>query len=220
MLMPREVGRVIKNLREKAHLRQTDLSRACGVKQPNLSRIEKGHCAPRHSTLARIAEALGASVEAIEAEAAKLDSLDRSLRPGEAGGGGAKTMAVPLFDISTGQGVNFDEGGRPRGDLDMTLELPQVDAPCFACRVQGDAMLAAGREGFADGDIVVFAQRPPANGDFAFVRTREAAAFRQVFSEAQGLRLVPLNRAHEEKLVPAGEVLQAWKLVQHLRVLE
>jgi len=224
--MAGEIGRVIKKLREQAHLRQADLSKACGVKQPNLSRIEKGHCDPRHATLSRIAEALGTTVEAIEIESARLVSLSwpmPRLVVGQAsnlGPTGLKTMVIPVFDTSAGYNVDFDDGSHPVGVSDMNLEVPLVDVPCFACRVYGDSMVGNGKESFAHGDIVVFAQRQPRNGDFAFIRTRDLSTFKQVFFEAGGVRLVPLNRSYEEKVVNAKDITQAWKLVQHVHLYE
>jgi phage repressor protein C with HTH and peptisase S24 domain len=223
--MAGEIGRVIKRLREQSRKRQSDLSKDCNVKQPNLSRIEKGHCEPRHATLARIAEALGTSVEVIEAEAAKLAAMTTwpLPRPGSAderGGAGVKTMTVPVFDTSAGYGVDFDAAGRPVGLGDLVLQVPLVDVPCFACRVSGDSMSPRAGEGFAAGDILVFAQRAPRSGDFAFARTRAAATFRQVFFEAGEVRLVPLNRSYEELRVASREIVQMWKLVQHLRLFE
>jgi SOS-response transcriptional repressor LexA len=223
--MAGEIGKVIKRLREQARLRQSDLSKACNVKQPNLSRIEKGHCEPRHSTLSRIAEALGTSVEAIEMEAAKLAAmttwpLPRPASGDELGPGGLKTMTVPVFDTSAGYSIDFDDGGHPVGLSDMVVQVPLVDVPCFACRVYGDSMAAPGGEVFTAGDIVIFAQRPPRSGDFAFVRTPDASTFKQVFFEAGEVRLVPLNRAYEEARAPTKGILQMWKLVQHLRMFE
>jgi DNA-binding XRE family transcriptional regulator len=223
--MAGEIGKVIKKLREQARLRQSDLSKACNVKQPNLSRIEKGHCEPRHSTLARIAEALGTSVEAIEMEAAKLAAmttwpLPRPASGDDLGPAGLKTMTVPVFDTSAGYSVDFDEGGHPVGHSDMIVQVPLIDVPCFACRVYGDAMTFTGSDSFAAGDIVIFAQRPPRSGDFAFVRTPQSSAFKQVFFEAGEVRLVPLNRAHEEQRVPTSNIAQMWKLVQHMRLFE
>ncbi len=223
--MAGEIGKVIKKLREQARLRQSDLSRACSVKQPNLSRIEKGHCEPRHTTLARVAEALGTSVEAIEMEAAKLAAmttwpLPRPASGDDLGSANLKTMTVPVFDTSAGYSVEFDEGGHPVGLSDMIVQVPLVDVPCFACRVHGDAMTSPGNDGFTAGDIVIFAQRPPRSGDFAFVRTPGASAFKQVFFEAGEVRLVPLNRAHEEQRVPTRNIAQMWKLVQHMRLFE
>jgi SOS-response transcriptional repressor LexA len=81
-------------------------------------------------------------------------------------------------------------------------------------------MVGTGRDNFPNGDIVIFAQRQPRNGDYAFVRTRELSTFKQIYFEPQGVRLVPLNRAYEEKVVPTKELLQAWKLVQHVRMFE
>ena len=223
--MAGEIGRVIKRLREQSRKRQSDLSKDCNVKQPNLSQIETGRCEPRHATLARVAEALGTSVEAIEAEAARLAAMTTwpvggSGPGGEGAAAGVRTMTLPVFAAAAGYALDFDESGRPRGPGELVVQLPLVDVPCFACRVAGDAMLGHGGEGFAPGDILVFAQRPPRSGDFAFVRTRAAASFKQIFFEAGEVRLVPLNRAHEELRVPAREVLQMWKLVQHLRIME
>lgn len=224
--MAGEIGKVIKKLREGSRLRQSDLSKACNVKQPNLSRIEKGHCEPRHATLSRIAEALGTTVDTIEMEAAKLAAMTTWPLPRPISGGdersavGLKTMTVPVFETSAGYSVDFDDGGHPVGLSDMVIQVPLVDVPCFACRVFGDSMLSPGADSFAPGDIVVFAQRPPRSGDYAFVRTDEFSTFKQVFFEAGQVRLVPLNRSYEEARVPAREIIQMWKLVQHVRLFE
>jgi len=225
--MAGEVGRIIKRLREEVRLRQSDLAKACGVKQPNLSRIEKGRCEPRRATLARISEALGTTVETIEQAAAKLAAMTTwpLPRPATSGGGdsipgGMRTMTVPVFDTSAGYGIDFDDGGHAVGHSDMTIQVPVVDVPCFACRVYGDSMVSGGVDSFAPGDIVVFAQRQPRSGDYAFVRTDELSSFKQVFFEASKVRLVPLNRAYEELRVPAEDVIQMWKLVQQVRLFE
>jgi len=223
--MGSEIGRVIKKLRETAHLRQADLSKSCGVKQPNLSRIEKGHCEPRHSTLSRIAEALGTTVEIIETEASRLASLSwppprQPMIHAGTPPAGVKTMAIPVFDTSAGYAVDFDDGSHPMGVSDMSIEVPLVDVPCFACRVYGDSMVGTGRDSFPGGDIVVFAKRQPRNGDYAFIRTRDLSTFKQVYFEPQGVRLVPLNRAYEEKVIPTKDLVQAWKLVQHVRIFD
>jgi len=223
--MAGEIGRVIKRLREQSRKRQSDLSKDCNVKQPNLSRIEKGRCEPRHATLARVAEALGTSVEAIEAEAARLAAMTTwpvggSGPGGEGAAAGVRTMTLPVFAAAAGYALDFDESGRPRGPGELVVQLPLVDVPCFACRVAGDAMLGHGGEGFAPGDILVFAQRPPRSGDFAFVRTLDLSGFKQVFFEHGFVRLVPLNRAYEEKTLPSNELVHAWKLVQHFRMFK
>lgn len=225
--MAGEIGRVVKRLREEARLRQSDLSRACNVKQPNLSRIEKGRCEPRRATLERIAEALDTTVENIEMDAAKLASMTTWPLPGPAiargedsGPGGVRTMTVPVFDTSAGYAIDFDDGDHPVGMSDMTIQVPLVDVPCFACRVYGDSMTSPGPDSFDQGDIAIFAQRPPRSGDYAFVRTRDMSTFKQVFFEASQVRLVPLNRSHEEVTVPAMEIIQMWKLVQHVRLFD
>jgi transcriptional regulator with XRE-family HTH domain len=219
-----EIGRVIKRLREQAHLRQADLAKQCSVKQPNLSRIEKGRSEPRHATLERIAEALGSTVESIEAEAARLSSVSwpqqAAARGGGGGAAGLRTMLVPVFDTAAGYTIEFDSAGLPVVGAEQRIEVPLIDVPCFACRVSGDSMVGHGRDSFVPGDVVVFAQRGPRNGDFAYVRLQDGSCFKQVFFEAAGVRLVPLNRAYEERRIAAGEVAAMWKLVQHVRTFE
>lgn len=220
--MAGEIGRVIKRLREQAHLRQADLAKQCNVKQPNLSRIEKGRSEPRHATLERIAEALGTTVDAVEAEAARFSSMSwpQAAARGSGGAAGLHTMPVPVFDTAGGYAIEFDPAGLPVSRSDQRIEVPFLDAPCFAFRVSGDSMIGPGRDSFAPGDIVVVAQRQPRSGDFAFVRAPEGNSFKQVFFEADGVRLVPLNRAHQEKRVAPGEVAAMWKLVMHVRLFE
>jgi transcriptional regulator with XRE-family HTH domain len=220
----KNIGKGVKKLREQAGMRQSDLAKACNVKQPNLSRIEKGHCIPRHGTLLRIAEALGTSVEAIDGEASRLAALNSwpMGQPNRKGASGHKinVMSIPVFDTTMSYTVEFDQEGRPLGVTNMVLQLPALEAPCFACRVCGDAMHSGQGEGFEAGDIVVFARQRPRDGDFAFVRAGGFAYFRQIFYEADEIRLVPLNRKHEEIRTPSSEIEQIWKLVQHLRFFE
>jgi len=222
--MAGEIGKVVRKLREQARLRQADLAKQCNVKQPNLSRIEKGRSEPRHATLERIAEALGTTVDTIEAEATRLASLtwpQQMAARGQSGGlTGLRTMLVPVFDTASGYSIEFDAGGQPVSHTEQRVEVPLIDVPCFACRVSGDSMVGPGRDSFAPGDIVVFAQRQPRSGDFAFVRMSEGSCFKQVFFEADGVRLVPLNRSHEEKRAAAGDIAAMWKLVQHVRTFE
>ncbi|HOX08549.1 MAG TPA: XRE family transcriptional regulator [Planctomycetota bacterium] len=216
--MAGEIGRVIKRLREKARLRQSDLSSACGVKQPNLSRIEKGRCEPRRATLERIAEALGTTVEGIEADVNLLASgAWHSRAAGEAAE--APTVTIPVLNLPASGPLEVGTAGLPIVPIEMRVELPAAGAPAFACRIRGDSMASAGRDNFADGDLAALALSQPRGGDFALVQTRDGACLRQIFFEAQGMRLVPLNRSYEERLLPLAEVLRTWKLVQHLRVM-
>ncbi len=56
---------IIKRLRTQKRMKQGDLAMACGVRQPNLSRIENGITKPRKETLERIAQALGVELAMI-----------------------------------------------------------------------------------------------------------------------------------------------------------
>ncbi len=224
MSLNKNIGKGVKKLREQAGMRQSDLAKACNVKQPNLSRIEKGHCIPRHDTLMRIAEALDTSVETINGEASRLATLNSwpMGQPNRKGPSGQQinVMSIPVFDTTMSYSIEFDRGGRPLGVSNMVLQLPALEAPCFACRVCGDAMHSGAGEGFETGDIVVFARQRPRGGNFAFVRAGGFAYFRQIFYDADEMRLVPLNRKHEEVRIPSSEIEESWKLVQHLRFFE
>ncbi len=52
----------IAELRQQRGLTQEQLAKACGLKQPNIARIESGRAIPDWKTLWRVAEALGLRV--------------------------------------------------------------------------------------------------------------------------------------------------------------
>lgn len=54
-----EVMKAIINARLDSHLTQKELSRKTGIRQSNLSRIERGACIPNIATLQIIARGLG-----------------------------------------------------------------------------------------------------------------------------------------------------------------
>lgn len=56
------LGEQVTALRAETGLTQTDLARAAGVPQPEVSRIERGTGNPTRETLTRLAEALHASL--------------------------------------------------------------------------------------------------------------------------------------------------------------
>ena len=51
--------------RESSELSQRDLAQKCGMQQPALARIESGKVIPKISTLIKMAEALGITIEAL-----------------------------------------------------------------------------------------------------------------------------------------------------------
>jgi transcriptional regulator with XRE-family HTH domain len=56
------MGMIIAGLRKTKKIRQSELADRTGLKQPSLSRIEKGLVEPRRSTLEKICSALHYSI--------------------------------------------------------------------------------------------------------------------------------------------------------------
>lgn len=63
----RRVGAQLRALRIKSGLGLRELSHRSGIHRPNLSRLERGDCAPNLASVVRYARALGVSVAAVVA---------------------------------------------------------------------------------------------------------------------------------------------------------
>jgi len=227
------IGQIIGALRKRKGLRQSDLAETSGLKQPNLSRIENGLVEPRRATLARVAEALGVELELLLDErswpklglalpaAPGAQYLTPAAVPGERGANVAGELAlqtVPLFSASAGKEIDFGDGDHPVGQSDVFMQIPGSPGARFATRIVGDSMeSASGGDSFREGDIAIFGEGEVRSGDFAFVRTASSSTFKQVFFEGKYLRLVPLNRAYQEKRIHRSEVVQLWRLLQHVK---
>lgn len=61
----KSVGRTLHKARIDKDWKQADLQAATGLSQKYLSQIENGHVDPRFSVIARIAKALGVSLDAL-----------------------------------------------------------------------------------------------------------------------------------------------------------
>jgi len=219
------VGRVIAALRKAKGIRQSDLAEMSGLKQPNISRIESGLVKrPRRSTLARIAEALSLEVEKLLDESAwpELGVPSRRANRGERSdnvGEQVSLRTVPLFSTGAGYEIDFVDGDHPVGVSDQFIQIPTVSGARFATRIVGDSMESRdGADSFRERDIVIFAEREVRSGDYAFVRTTDSSTFKQIFFDrSDAVRLVPLNRAYEERTVPRSEIVQMWRMVQHVK---
>ncbi|MCL1890759.1 MAG: helix-turn-helix domain-containing protein [Coriobacteriia bacterium] len=54
-----EVMRLLVEARSEMGMSQSELARRTGIKQPNISRLERGACSPTLDTLAALAQGLG-----------------------------------------------------------------------------------------------------------------------------------------------------------------
>jgi len=225
--MQKYIGRIIYALRKGKGMRQSELASLTGLKQPNLSRIENGLVEPRRATLERIAKALDVDVSELFDER-RLEELELKLghsigfRPTSLRGAmkvPLKTVTIPVFETDAGYEIEFDENNEPTGRSEISVVLPVIEGKCFGVRVYGDSMEAKdGPDCFRHGEVVVFSDRPsPRPGDYAFIRTVEMATFKQVFFDEECVRMVPLNRAYQEKTVKRNGILRMWKLVRHIR---
>lgn len=61
----KQIGQRIQELRKEQGMTQTQLAEKCGMKQPNIARIEAGTYATSIDVLSRIAEALGKKIELV-----------------------------------------------------------------------------------------------------------------------------------------------------------
>lgn len=73
-----QTGRVLKRLRTEQGLRQADVAARAGVRQTDVSAIERGAGNPTTHTLFSIATALQAHVQVIEADSAENDAHQTS----------------------------------------------------------------------------------------------------------------------------------------------
>jgi DNA-binding XRE family transcriptional regulator len=61
-----EVGARVRSARAEAGLTQAELAEKSGIRQSHISRIENGEHSATHKTLAKLAEAMGTSVEHLQ----------------------------------------------------------------------------------------------------------------------------------------------------------
>ncbi len=80
-----QVGSQLRKRRERLRLTLADVSRRSGVTVAQLSRIENGLVDPRLSTVVRILDALGASLEDIAVASPRTVSIDEVLKRREQG---------------------------------------------------------------------------------------------------------------------------------------
>lgn len=226
--MHRYVGRVIHLMRKEKGLCQSELATLTGLKQPNLSRIENGLVAPRHSTLDRIAKAMGVEAEVFFSES-KIQEVERkwaaSLAPRHnIAALAGRLISIPLLDTTDGYPGNVNDTGEPQGRLEMLLQVPVISGEPqssrhFGLRIADESMRGRGRDDFRPGEIVVFSSWPGLhNGDFVFLILNDGGFFRQVEAiDANRFNLMPLNSEAPQRLIHRKDIVGFWRMVRHIR---
>jgi SOS-response transcriptional repressor LexA/transcriptional regulator with XRE-family HTH domain len=148
--------------------------------------------------------------------------------PGQASPGASVVPAhlpreVPLINkVAAGYPCEFTDLGYPARVADEYVRCPDLaDPDAFAARVVGDSMLPT----YAEGDIVVFSPAKPVKaGADCFVRLEpdHASTFKRVYferdaSEAEMIRLQPLNNAYPPRIVPREHVAGLYAAAAVLR---
>jgi phage repressor protein C with HTH and peptisase S24 domain len=153
-------------------------------------------------------------------------ALGRGVRGAEEAEGNVQVLAgmgvmerVPVINkVAAGYPKDFTDMGYPARVADEYVAAVGVDdGEAFAARVVGASMEPEYREG----DIVVFSPaREPVDGSDCFVRLLpdHEATFKRVYLESdQRVRLVPLNRCFEERVVAMEDVAGMYMAVMRIQ---
>lgn len=131
--------------------------------------------------------------------------------------GSARPMSV--YRLSSNTKLYFSDAGLPVGPPVELFYLSRLKSPetCFAVELGMDNMSQDGRPSFKRGSILVFSiSERVEDGDFVFIKTREADEFTQVFFEkGDEVRIRPLNPRHHERMLKRSDARVLYKLVGH-----
>ncbi len=120
----------------------------------------------------------------------------------------APTESVPLLGLAeAGAGGHFDDSGCPSGAGWDRFPFPAIDnARAYALRISGDSMHPVYRDGAT---LIVSSAVPIQRGDRVLVTTRNGEILAKELKRktAKTLELKSLDLAHDERVLPAEEVL-------------
>ena len=126
----------------------------------------------------------------------------------------AKPLAV--YRLGGQQRIFFGEDGLPVGPAANHIFVSTIKDPtCFACELQNDQMIQAGKPSFEPGDVLIFSSSAAVSDqDFVFAKTRQEDMFTQIFfGEEDVVRLRPLNGNHKEREIHRFEIRVMSKLI-------
>ncbi len=209
MLSHEKVWAAIDALAARHSLSASGLARRAGLDSTafNKSKRRSADGRPRWpstESLAKIMEATGASLAELLVLVDESAVADRQGR-----------ASVPLIGFAqAGAGGFFDDGGFPVGQGWEEVSLPTggVGENAYALQVQGDSMLPL----YRDGDILIV--EPGARvrkGDRVVAKTVTGEVMAKILAGrgAGHVRLVSLNPAHPERVLPAAEVVWLARIV-------
>jgi len=120
-----------------------------------------------------------------------------------------KAKYVPCFKLTSekaGNQLRFDNDGMPAGEPVSFVAADDVGDPLmFAIELADDSMEPV----FGANSTLIFAMRArkeTKSGQYALVRTSEGILFRQVWFEADGIRVHPENASYPEQRLPKDQI--------------
>jgi phage repressor protein C with HTH and peptisase S24 domain len=235
-------SRALREHRERAGIRQTELAEKVGVTGPYISLLESGKRPPPsdHVTL-RIERVLGMPPKTL----LRLAHIDRTpedirrvLRLDELYPGGELSpfvrtedapmesrdlKRIPLINrVSAGYPTESTDLDYPAGVADEYVVMPDMTDPkAFAIMVCGDSMAPR----FLEGDVLIISPNAEVHsGDFCFLRVDSdgevTSTFKQVFFDDEDtVRLESLNRAYPSRTCDRRKVTGIYRAVRRLETL-
>lgn len=173
----------IREIRCSRGISQSELARRVGVHQTAISQWENGRTAPDHRSLAKLAQALDVSLDALF--------------------GAGNVCRVPILGVIRA-GLPAEAVEDILGYEEITPEMARRGS-FFALRVAGESM----QPRFCPGDVVIVRRQSDAqSGDIvvALVSDRDATVKKLVKKE-NGIVLMPLNPAFEPMFYSMEEVV-------------
>lgn len=185
----------IKRVRGIKGITQEELADLAGINRTTIAKYETGRTKPSAQNVARMAEALGVSVDAIVSGGDYVEAVHVS--PG--------AVRVPVLGvIPAGIPIEAIE------DIIDWEEIPQEWArggrEFFGLKISGDSMSPR----YESGDVVIFRRTDVCeNGqDCAVMVNSDDATFKRVKYGPKGMMLVPLNPEYETRVFSPDEVQQ------------
>jgi phage repressor protein C with HTH and peptisase S24 domain len=172
-------ARIAANLRrlmEEKELSQLKLGEVASVGQSTISRILAGEDSPTSRTLAKLAGALGVTVNEFFRDVVAADQGPRhypatDTQPPEYAGTLPAVRRVPVIGTAKlGQDGWYDELSTAIGGGDGYVAVSTSDKNAYALIVRGDSMYPAIRDGWV---VVVEPNGTPAAGEYVLVALRD-----------------------------------------------
>lgn len=177
----------IRTRRNELGMKQTELAKAINVSQPTLSEYENGKYEPDSTTLKKLAEVLGTTV----------DYLVGGPPPGSSSG-----ISVPVLgDVAAGIPIEAITDIVDYEEIDAALA---ATGEFFGLRIKGSSMEPRMREG----DVVIVRKQDSAEtGDTAVVLVNgDSATVKKIKYGPEGITLIPTNPSYDVQFYSAADV--------------